>query len=88
MHGFVVPEEDRARFGLETGMVKRVPRLGEGYVAESDGLHHLHCLDLLRLTSYFNYEYYCRLGKGAFENNDHILELHVGKISVNCISIC
>ena len=29
-----------------------------GYVADMDGLHQLHCLNLLRKSLFFNYEYY------------------------------
>ena len=79
MQTFIVPEEDGVRFGLDPGMVKRLPQQGGGYVVLSEGLHHLHCLNLLRQTSYFNYEYYRRLGEGAFMNDDSVVELHLGE---------
>lgn len=47
------------------------------------GLHHLHCLNLLRKSLYYNYEYYHTLGKGAFKNNDTVVRSHVG----HCLDI-
>jgi hypothetical protein len=81
VEGFIVSEEDGVRFGLDPGMVKRLPRQGGGYVAMSEGMHHLHCVNLLRQASYFNYEYYRRLGEGAFKNDDDVIETHIGTLS-------
>ncbi|KAK4897884.1 hypothetical protein LTR49_027919 [Elasticomyces elasticus] len=64
-------------------MVKRLSRQGGGYVVLSEGIHHLHCLNLLRQASYFNYEYYRELGKGAFVNTDVVVETHLG----HCLDI-
>jgi len=60
-------------------MVKRLPEQGGGYVVHSEGMHHLHCLNLLRQSSHFNFGYYHNLGQGAFVNEDAILEKHIGQ---------
>jgi len=46
-------------------------------------LHHLHCLNVLRKTSYWNYDYYHALGKGLFKNDDYIVKLHAS----HCLDI-
>lgn len=79
MEGFIVPERDAHRYGLRPGMVKRLPEQGGGYVALSEGIHHLHCLNLLRQVSHFNFQYYRELGQGAFMNDDAALEKHTGE---------
>jgi hypothetical protein len=42
-----------------------------------EGLHHLHCLNLVRKALYFNYDYYKELGMHAFKNEEYILRRHV-----------
>ncbi|KAF2772217.1 hypothetical protein EJ03DRAFT_267267, partial [Teratosphaeria nubilosa] len=83
LQGFPVPEKDGPRFGLDTRMAKRLQRQGGGYVALSEGMHHLHCVNLLRQSSYFNYQYYRDLGEGPFVNNDSVLEKHLS----HCVDI-
>ena len=34
---------------------------------------------MLRQGLYYNYEHYHKLGKGAFKNDDHILQLHISE---------
>lgn len=80
MEGFIVAESEGARYGLQPGMVKRLEAQGGGYVVQSEGMHHLHCLNLLRQSSHFNYGYYRGLAQGAFVNEDDILEKHIGKV--------
>ena len=78
----VIPEDnldDIARFGLDPGMVKRKPSQGGGFVVEAEGLHHLHCLNLVRQAVWFNYDYYKAQGGGPFKNEDNILRKHVGE---------
>ncbi|KAL3449134.1 hypothetical protein BJX65DRAFT_294668 [Aspergillus insuetus] len=48
-----------------------------GYPANVEGLHHLHCLNLLRQSLYYSYEYYHARGKEAFKNDDFIVRKHV-----------
>ncbi|KAF2767049.1 hypothetical protein EJ03DRAFT_241786, partial [Teratosphaeria nubilosa] len=83
LQNFIVPEEDAVRFGLDKRMAKRRPRQGGGFVAQSEGMHHLHCLNLLRKSTRFNYQYYRDLGKHEFGNNDTILEKHL----THCVDI-
>jgi hypothetical protein len=59
------------------------PQYGGGYPANIEGLHHLHCLNLLRQSLYYNYAYYQALGKGAFSNPPPILRFHVS----HCLDI-
>lgn len=81
VEGFIVAEDDGARYGLHEGMVKRVPEQGGGFIVHSEGMHHLHCLNLLRQSSYFNYEYYHSLRQGAFVNEEKILEKHISTLT-------
>jgi len=47
------------------------------------GLHHLHCLNLVRQSLYYNIDYYRDQGKGAFVNEDMIVRHHVS----HCVDI-
>jgi hypothetical protein len=68
---------------LAADHVKIRSRYGGGYVANVEGLHHLHCLNLLRQSSYYNYDYYKTLGKGAFSNEEPVVKVHV----THCLDI-
>lgn len=69
--------------GLVEDQVKVSPKYSEGFLANVEGLHHLHCLNLLRKSLYYNFEHYHSLGLGAFKNDDYILRLHV----THCLDI-
>ncbi|EMF07976.1 uncharacterized protein SEPMUDRAFT_55107, partial [Sphaerulina musiva SO2202] len=58
-------------------------KYGGGYVANLEGLHHLHCLNLLRQALYWNFPYYHNRGEGAFRNDEGIVERHV----THCLDI-
>ncbi|KAK0114334.1 hypothetical protein ONS95_013826 [Cadophora gregata] len=73
----IVPPELAAASGLIDSQVQVSDRYGGGFPANVEGLHHLHCLNLLRQALYFNFDYYHKLGKGAFSNKDEILRFHV-----------
>jgi hypothetical protein len=74
-----VPPSLAARSGLLKSQVQVSPKYGGGYPANVEGLHHLHCLNLLRQGLYFNYDYYSTKGTGAFSNAPNILRVHVSK---------
>lgn len=78
-----VPASEAANSGLRLDQVKISPKYGGGFPANVEGLHHLHCLDLLRQALYFNYDYYHAQGHGAFKNGDHIVRFHV----THCLDI-
>ncbi|KKY27546.1 putative tat pathway signal sequence [Phaeomoniella chlamydospora] len=78
-----VPEHLAQKVGLAPDQVKIKTKYGGGYPANVEGLHHLHCLNLLRQTSYYNYDYYHDLGKGAFSNNDVVVRKHTS----HCLDI-
>jgi hypothetical protein len=73
----VVPAKLAPRAGLLPSQVQVNSKYGGGYPANVEGLHHLHCLNLVRQSIYYNYEYYHARGQGAFKNNDEILHFHV-----------
>ena len=75
----IVPPELAAASGLIESQVQVSDRYGGGFPANVEGLHHLHCLNLLRQALYFNFDYYHDLGEGAFSNKDEILRFHVSK---------
>jgi len=78
-----IPEERAAEAGLRPDQVHIDPKYGGGYPANVEGLHHLHCLNLLRQALYYNFEYYHARKQGAFKNDDNILKLHVS----HCLDI-
>ncbi|KIW03546.1 uncharacterized protein PV09_05307 [Verruconis gallopava] len=78
-----VPAEESDPSGLSSEQVKINSKYGGGYPANVEGLHHLHCLNLLRQALYFNFEYYHALGEGAFKNDDQILKSHI----THCLDI-
>jgi hypothetical protein len=74
-----VPTSLAARSGLLESQVQVSPKHGGGYLANVEGLHHLHCLNLLRQSLYFNFDYYSAKGSGAFSNDADVLRFHVSK---------
>ena len=52
---------------------------GPGYPAVFEVLHQLHCVDLLRKSSYFNAAYYLDLGVGPFKDPEKQLKPHIGQ---------
>jgi len=79
----VISFEEGLRSGLTSAHVQRSAKYGGGFFVNVEGLHHLHCLDLLRKSLYFNYPRYKALGTHAFKNDDKILQLHVS----HCLDI-
>ncbi|KAE8147735.1 hypothetical protein BDV25DRAFT_168922 [Aspergillus avenaceus] len=79
----VVPAEEAQKSGLAPDQVKINQKYGGGYPANIEGLHHLHCLNLLRQSLYYNYDYYREKGDGAFVNEDFIVKRHVS----HCLDI-
>ncbi|ESZ95791.1 tat pathway signal sequence [Sclerotinia borealis F-4128] len=81
--GIAVPAVLAAKSGLKADQVKINEKYGGGYPANVEGLHHLHCLNLLRQGLWYNYDYYHEKGEGAFKNDIPILKLHVS----HCLDI-
>ncbi|KAF2178994.1 hypothetical protein K469DRAFT_674598 [Zopfia rhizophila CBS 207.26] len=79
----VIPASEAERTGLRPDQVKVSQYYGGGYPANVEGLHHLHCLDLLRRALWWNYEYYLELKEGAFTNSEYIVRHHV----THCLDI-
>ncbi|KAK8207545.1 hypothetical protein IWZ00DRAFT_576791 [Phyllosticta capitalensis] len=73
----VVPPEKAARSNLLPDQVKVRDKYGGGFVANVQGLHDLHCLNLLRQGLYFNYDYYHGKREGAWVNSDEVVRKHV-----------
>ncbi|KAJ5740756.1 hypothetical protein N7493_000628 [Penicillium malachiteum] len=78
-----VAAEDAQESGIAVDQVKINPKYGGGFPANVEGMHHLHCLDLLRQSLYYNYDYYHSKGEGAFSNSDYIVRHHVS----HCLDI-
>ncbi|TVY52938.1 Oxidase ustYa [Lachnellula cervina] len=72
-----IPVSEAAASGLKPDQVQIKPKYGGGFPGNVEGLHHLHCLNLLRQSLYFNYDYYKSKGEGAFTNDDSIVHYHV-----------
>ncbi|KAJ9152067.1 Tat pathway signal sequence [Pleurostoma richardsiae] len=73
----IVPESQASVGGLTPRQVRVSKKYGGGYPANVEGMHHLHCLNLLRQALFFNYDYYKALGGGAFKNEDYVLQAHI-----------
>lgn len=76
-----VSPEDARKAGISHDHVKINQKYGGGFPVNVEGLHHLHCLNLLRKALYYNYDYYRDLGEGAFRNDEYIVKRHVCKYS-------
>ncbi|KAH7393363.1 hypothetical protein BKA64DRAFT_644116 [Cadophora sp. MPI-SDFR-AT-0126] len=81
--GIAVPVSEAPRSGLKPDQVQINPKYGGGFPANVEGLHHLHCLNLVRQSLYYNIDYYRSQGKGAFVNKDNIVQYHVS----HCLDI-
>ncbi|KAK3376457.1 hypothetical protein B0T24DRAFT_573178 [Lasiosphaeria ovina] len=73
----LIARDEGLRSGLTPAHVQRADKYGGGFFVNVEGLHHLHCLNLVRKALFYNYDYYKALGQHAFENGDHIVQLHV-----------
>ncbi|MCJ1355541.1 MAG: hypothetical protein MMC33_005533 [Icmadophila ericetorum] len=72
-----LPDEQAAKAGLTKDHVHINPELGGGYAVFMEGMHQLHCLNLVRKSLYYNYDYYLAEGKQAFGEGRGILQWHV-----------
>ncbi|KAF1938481.1 hypothetical protein EJ02DRAFT_425704 [Clathrospora elynae] len=79
----VVPEDEAEATGLRHDQVKVSQEYGGGFPANVEGLHHLHCLDLLRKTLHWNYDYYLAKKEGPFSNSAYIVRVH----TTHCLDI-
>ncbi|MCJ1408302.1 hypothetical protein MMC19_002377 [Ptychographa xylographoides] len=79
----IVPSKLAELSGLAPSQVQVNEKYGGGFPANVEGLHHLHCLNLLRQSLYYNFDYYYERKEGAFINADDILRLHVS----HCLDI-
>lgn len=78
----IVPVSRASKSGLTKGQVQISEKYGGGFPANVEGLHHLHCLNLLRKSLYYNFEHYHALGEGAFKNDDTILKFHISEFTL------
>ncbi|KAK7421541.1 hypothetical protein QQZ08_009886 [Neonectria magnoliae] len=73
----VISYEDGLASGLDSSFVQRAEKYGGGFLVNVEGMHHLHCLNMVRKSLYFNYEHYEALGGHAFKNDGEIFRLHL-----------
>ncbi|KAJ0348167.1 hypothetical protein KNSL1_005750 [Colletotrichum chrysophilum] len=73
----VISIEDGLKSGMDMSFVQRSEKYGAGFFVNVEGMHHLHCLNLVRKALYYNYGYYKGMGTHAFANDDNIVKLHV-----------
>ncbi|CZT50263.1 uncharacterized protein RSE6_11209 [Rhynchosporium secalis] len=78
-----VPVSEGLKSGFKSDQVQINPKYGGGFPANVEGLHHLHCLNLVRKSLYYNIDYYRSQGKGAFVNKENIVQYHVS----HCLDI-
>jgi hypothetical protein len=75
----LLPPSMAAKSGIQLDQVKVSAKYGGGYLAGVEGLHHLHCLNLLRQALWYNFEYYNATGEGSFNNKPDMVELHISR---------
>ncbi|QSZ36262.1 hypothetical protein DSL72_007388 [Monilinia vaccinii-corymbosi] len=80
---FALPADEAEKSGLTSAHVQINEKYGGGFPVNLEGMHHLHCLNLVRQSLYYNYDYYHKQGKGAFANDDTIVQYHVS----HCLDI-
>ncbi|KAF2210522.1 hypothetical protein CERZMDRAFT_45518 [Cercospora zeae-maydis SCOH1-5] len=78
-----IPADIAPSVGLRPDQVQINEKYGGGYPANVEGLHQLHCLNLVRQALYYNIDYYRAKGEGAFVNKEPIVQLHVS----HCLDI-
>jgi hypothetical protein len=76
-----IHNDEAAESGITIDHVKIKEEYGGGYPANMEGLHHLHCLNLLRQGLVYNYDYYKAKGHGAFSNEEPIVKYHISTFS-------
>ncbi|KAL5420268.1 hypothetical protein PMIN03_000095 [Paraphaeosphaeria minitans] len=79
----VIPLEEAEKTGLRHDQVRVEDVQGGGFVANVEGLHHLHCLNILRKSLHWNYDYYLAENKPPFSNSEGIVRIHV----THCLDI-
>ncbi|KAF2016383.1 hypothetical protein BU24DRAFT_492479 [Aaosphaeria arxii CBS 175.79] len=79
----VIPASEAEKTGIRSDQVKISQIYGGGFPANVEGLHHIHCLNLLRKALWWNYEYYRDKKEGAFSNTEYIVRYHV----THCLDI-
>ncbi|APA08545.1 hypothetical protein sscle_04g033150 [Sclerotinia sclerotiorum 1980 UF-70] len=78
-----LPASEAEKSGLTSAHVQINEKYGGGFPVNLEGLHHLHCLNLVRQSLYYNYDYYHEKGEGAFVNDDNVVQYHVS----HCLDI-
>ncbi|KAI0439379.1 hypothetical protein F4803DRAFT_531539 [Xylaria telfairii] len=73
----IIREEEGLASGLTRHHVQRTKKYGGGYFVNVEGLHHLHCLNIVRKSLYFNYEYYKATHDYIFDDDEDIRKFHI-----------
>ena len=83
-----IPPDAAERAHIPKNRHKLPKEYGGGYIAFVEVFHQLHCLDLLRKTSYYNYEHYAHDAAtnedrkiDEFTNGEPIIKFHAGEIT-------
>ncbi|KAF2002297.1 hypothetical protein P154DRAFT_594666 [Amniculicola lignicola CBS 123094] len=82
-HAARIPFDQAAQSNIAPDQVKIKEKYGGGYPAHVEGLHHLHCLNLLRKSLAWNFNYYSKQGLGPFSNPPDIAKYHI----THCLDI-
>lgn len=80
---FRVPKDRASYYGLDPGHAQYLESQGGGYPVLFEFEHHLHCVNLLRQSLHWNYDYYTARGEGPFVNTPDIVKTHVN----HCVDI-
>jgi hypothetical protein len=82
----IIPLEDGQKAGLTDDHVQIQETYGGGFLVNVEGLHHLHCLNLVRQSLYYNFDYYSSRKEGAFVNEEPMLRMHVCKFNSSLLT--
>jgi hypothetical protein len=80
-----IPADEAIKSGIAKDQVHIKEKYGGAYPANVEGLHHLHCLNLLRQSLPWNIDYYKEKAEGPFSNPEHILKVHICKFPFVCL---
>ncbi|KAL9533407.1 UstYa family oxidase [Sphaerulina musiva] len=76
LENVLVSQEDALKAGLRPEMAHLNPEYGAEYPVHVEAIHGIHCLNNLRRSLYWNYEYYRDTGIGGYNISDSRLRIH------------
>jgi len=73
--------EEMIKADLSTNYARLPAEFGGGYMAAIEVFHQIHCVNYLRKSLFFNYEYYSSLGEHEFRDSPDMVKRHLSMFS-------